>query len=75
MNARLPNCCALGDENATEDIALKYTWSVIVLSMLLYVVLFANECVMSARNRLGIEHTTKMVAICTSTSASVFKIK
>ena len=28
------------------------------------VVLFANECDMSARNRLGIEHAKKTIAIC-----------
>jgi hypothetical protein len=31
------------------------------------VVLFANECDMSARNHLGMERAKKMIAICTNT--------
>ena len=34
-------------------------------------VLFANECDMSARNRLGIERAKKMIAICTNTQQHV----
>ena len=32
---------------------------------------FANECDMSARNRLGIERAKKMIAICTNTQQHV----
>ena len=35
------------------------------------VVLFANECDMSARNRLGIERATNMIAIFTNTQQQV----
>ena len=35
------------------------------------VVLYANECDMSARNRLGIERAKKMIAICTNTQQHV----
>ena len=35
------------------------------------VVLFANECDMSARNHLGIVRAKKMIAICTNTQQHI----
>ena len=57
---------ALDDQNTTEDEILKHDWYDILLSMLSYCNLFADEYGMSARNSLVFEDAKKMIAMCTN---------